>query len=64
MEGEKERRVNCNTTGQSRRALILPVSLVMYGVAFFATLYNSIDRLERGGEQHCIIFIDKVYHSV
>ena len=32
-----------------------PVSLVVYGIEFFATLYNFIDRVERGGEQQCII---------
>ena len=49
---------SCNTTGLSTHALILPVTLL------FATLYNFIDRVERGGEQHCIIFIDTVYQSV
>ena len=45
-------------------ALILSVTLVVYDVEFFATLYNFIDRVESGGEQHCIILIDTVYHSV
>ena len=34
---------------------ILPINLVLYDVEFFATLYTFIDRVERGGEQHCII---------
>ena len=45
-------------------ALILSVTLVVYDVEFFATLYNFIDRVESGGEQHCIILIDTVYLSV
>ena len=49
---------SCNTIGLSTYALILPVTVL------FATLYNFIDRLERGGEQHCIIFMDTVYQSV
>ena len=39
-------------------------SLVAYGVEFLATLYNFIDRVESGGEQHCIISWIQLYNIV